>query len=255
MKKVLLLLLFCLFLITLPGCEQLLENQQDDNQGGVIEEQDNNQEEEQYPQEIAFWLENMREYFVAGDIILNGERYIVINWGEKRTAGYQLSIENIEETDDQFVVTVLFVEPDEEEKVAQMLTYPHAVRQLEDLEKDVNFIAEGDEEYIPQVVGQQPIKPFVAENNNIKILNFSSEEDRVSVDGLARVFEANVNYSFEDEEGNELQEGYITAAMAGPYWGSFAIDIVDPPDGASIFKVYSISMKDGTVENLIEFDI
>ncbi|MEJ6949495.1 LysM peptidoglycan-binding domain-containing protein [Natronospora cellulosivora (SeqCode)] len=86
---------------------------------------------------------------------------------------------------------------------------------------------------------------LVAENNNIKVLEFYQKNGLVYVTGVARVFEATVNYAFETETGEVLMEGFTTATTGGPEWGKYIFKSYIPAR-ANYLSVFHISAKDGS---------
>lgn len=75
----------------------------------------------------------------------------------------------------------------------------------------------------------------------------SEVENTVVVRGLARVFEATVQYEFDD--GHEiLDKGFTTASEGAPGWGEFeiVIDLENAANGAGTVILYEESAKDGS---------
>ncbi|MFC5653222.1 Gmad2 immunoglobulin-like domain-containing protein [Paenibacillus solisilvae] len=67
------------------------------------------------------------------------------------------------------------------------------------------------------------------------------------VKGKARVFEATLNYSFED--GHQvLAEGFTTASMGAPEWGDFSITVKfdKPTSPTGVLTIFEASAKDGS---------
>lgn len=72
--------------------------------------------------------------------------------------------------------------------------------------------------------------------------------------GKARVFEGNVNIRLVDSNGNILSETVVQATAGAPSWGDFEAIISykalkEPQNG--ILQVFSLSPKDGSVQNLV----
>jgi hypothetical protein len=72
---------------------------------------------------------------LIGDEYLHGKvkpadiqtaNFLILNLGEKRTGGYKIGVEKVEELPDKIVVTVKEFKP-EGEMVTQAITYPYAV--------------------------------------------------------------------------------------------------------------------------------
>lgn len=211
-------------------------------------------DKEDYPIEIRNWLKNMQPYFVAGKVDVGEKTFLIVNWGEKRTGGYNVNIDNIEEKKDEIVAEVKFAYPTG--PVSQVISYPYTISIIDraDKNKTARFQDIDEREYIPQIVGKQPTELFEKSSNNIKIMDAEPGQDKVTVSGIARVFEATVNYSFNNSNGEILQENYLTASSGAPDWGYFLIDTQDIPDNTTKLEIYSRSAKDGSQQDLISFD-
>ncbi|GEM_PF-3287940 len=73
------------------------------------------------------------------------EETITLDWGEKPTGGYQITIENLEIVDDVLVVDYSLVSPGEDDIVTQALTYPEDSAPLPDGDFEqvkLNLVAE-----------------------------------------------------------------------------------------------------------------
>lgn len=95
---------------------------------------------------------------------------------------------------------------------------------------------------------------IIAMNNNIKILGFEEKYGVVYISGVARIFEATVNYAFETREGEVLKEGFTTATIGAPEWGRFNIQDYKT-EGAQTIAVFSISAKDGSRQDEIKLEL
>ena len=253
MKKIVVFILFLAITFLLLACDVEEERQLppvEEENDVEIEQDDEEEQAEVFPQEVINWRRNMRKHFVAGVIDVEDGRYLIVNWGEKPSEGYQVEIEAINQINDLLEVDVLF----EITEGVEEITYPVTVEKVAKDDKDVEFIPHGDEEYIPRVIGEEPTTAFVAYSNNIKITEFSQEEG-VELSGLARVFEANLNYTFETEEREVLAEDFTTAAIAGPDWGEFSIEYDEIPENADYLVVFSISAKDGSRQDEVRLEL
>lgn len=67
--------------------------------------------------------------------LVDGKVYVVVTRGEKPTAGYDLIIEkmSLEKTDmgKNLIVSALFTEPNQEETVSRVITYPYVVAETD----------------------------------------------------------------------------------------------------------------------------
>ncbi|RZJ67297.1 MAG: protease complex subunit PrcB family protein [Flavobacterium sp.] len=69
--------------------------------------------------------ENLKRKIKPDDI--NSANFIILNMGEKRSGGYSIDVEKVEETADKIVVTVKETKPDEDSMTTQAITYPYAI--------------------------------------------------------------------------------------------------------------------------------
>ena len=109
--------------------------------------------------------------------------------------------------------------------------------------------SEGENQEV--AVGQvlQKYGEFVLENDAFRIYepDVDVPQGRLVVRGLARVFEATVQYEFED--GHYLfDQGFVTATEGAPGWGEFeiVIDIAELPSGRYMVILYEESAEDGS---------
>ncbi|MCK8828402.1 LysM peptidoglycan-binding domain-containing protein [Natroniella acetigena] len=125
-----------------------------------------------------------------------------------------------------------------------------------DLEEIVEYNGFTNPNYIlKDEVIRLPEEIFTARNRDIKVIEFESQDNELRVSGLARVFEAHVSYALETEDGQVLKEGGTTASIAGPHWGSFEIELIDIPSEADYLTVFSVSMKDGSRQSEMEYQL
>ncbi|NHM27503.1 spore gernimation protein [Desulfofundulus sp. TPOSR] len=77
------------------------------------------------------------------------------------------------------------------------------------------------------------------------------------VKGSARVYEGTVNARLLDSQGKVLVSAYTTATKAAPERGDFEmrLNFKPPQDGKGILEVYSISAKDGSIENKVTIPV
>ena len=106
-----------------------------------------------YPAPVTDWLEQVKPMFLAGHLESEGTEFVMVNWGEKPSAGYNVRIAEVSEEADRVVVKVDFTYPGD--AAAQVLTYPSAVEALEfdSAGREIVFEDLSDREYIPRVVG------------------------------------------------------------------------------------------------------
>lgn len=61
------------------------------------------------------------------DADLKNANFLILNMGEKKSGGYSIGIEKVEETDEKLIFTVKETEPKPGEMVTQNITYPYAI--------------------------------------------------------------------------------------------------------------------------------
>jgi len=99
------------------------------------------------------------------------------------------------------------------------------------------YLVPGEVIFLPKIIGK---------SNNIKLMEFEKKYGVIYVSGVARVFEATINYTIESASGRILKEGFTTALTGAPEWGRFEFRVVGIPKNAHTLSVFSISAKDGS---------
>ncbi|MHB8182508.1 MAG: Gmad2 immunoglobulin-like domain-containing protein [Candidatus Desulforudaceae bacterium] len=205
-----------------------------------------------YPESVMETLETLKAIHAGFAIVENGKTFVIVSYGEKPTAGYEVRIVDIKTEGERAVVTAELIEPDG--PAAMVLTYPYAVEVLDGAYSEVEFHEAGGE-YFPQIVGWVGPISTQERSNNIVVSAFAAAPDMVYATGIARVFEATVSYEVQDAAGNVLTEGYTTAASGGPDWGFFEVRVTHPPVGAAKLVVFQASAKDGSMTDAVELPI
>lgn len=79
-------------------------------------------------------------------------------------------------------------------------------------------------------------------------------ESPIQVTGIARAFEATVDWALFDADGAQLISGFVTASTAGPDWGDFTITIPYSVDSLQVgtLQVWETSAMDGSKLHLRE---
>jgi LysM repeat protein len=96
---------------------------------------------------------------------------------------------------------------------------------------------------------------IVEKNNNIKVMEFEKKYGVFYVSGIARIFEANVNYALETEAGKVLKEGFTMASIGAPKWGKYEFEVTGIPEKASYIAIFSISARDGSRQDEIRLKL
>jgi hypothetical protein len=86
---------------------------------------------------------------------------------------------------------------------------------------------------------------------------FAITPSPVFVSGVARVFEAVVNWELYDNDGLLLDDGFTMTAEGAPAWGSFVFDIPYTVDREQVgtLMMFEISARDGSRVDLSEHPI
>jgi hypothetical protein len=79
------------------------------------------------PNEIAMLQndEKLKNKIHTNDI--QTSNFIVLNMGEKTTAGYQIGVESVVETDKNIILTIKETVPEPDAMVSQVVTYPYCI--------------------------------------------------------------------------------------------------------------------------------
>ncbi|MTI68189.1 MAG: protease complex subunit PrcB family protein [Firmicutes bacterium] len=129
MKRVWILVLIVIIILGIIFIPRIFFNKGDDNLSFKI------LEENQIPEDIVNMLPKYQDKERALSCEVDEEIYVIVTRGEKRTAGYGVTIEKIEKvkTDDEveFIVYAKYKDPKPEEIVPQVITYPTVVAKLE----------------------------------------------------------------------------------------------------------------------------
>lgn len=131
-KIILAALIFTALLPVFAGCGEKVV-------GGPTEVNFQRVDEEELPGEVKSWLdENIVEY-TEKTLAHEGKLYILVAYGEKMTAGYTVEIEKIEKLDGEIIVHSSFQDPDPDDLVATVITYPYDLVVIEDQGLPVTF--------------------------------------------------------------------------------------------------------------------
>jgi hypothetical protein len=140
-KKSLALVIVLALLLLAAGCGEKMV-------GGPTEVSFQRVQEEELPEEVQSWLsENIMEYGEK-TFVLEDKLYILVAYGEKPTAGYSVEIDKVEKLDGKVVVYSSFQDPDPDDLVATVITYPYDLIVIEDQGLPVTFKISGTKLYL-----------------------------------------------------------------------------------------------------------
>ena len=79
------------------------------------------------PNEIAMLQndEKLKNKIHPNDV--QTSNFVVLNMGEKTTAGYKINVESVTETDKNIIITVKETVPEPNAVVSQVITYPYCI--------------------------------------------------------------------------------------------------------------------------------
>jgi hypothetical protein len=211
-------------------------------------------------EEIAAWVEYSRTSFMAQSRELNGTQYLLVTYGMKSSGGYSVDIVSTDVREDRVVVTVRFTKPAPGQNVTTAIEYPYALKEIPATGLEAEFVAKGAETYVPRLMGIGYLPPVAAESEGIKVLvpaPNATVERRFVVSGVANVYEGNIQYKLLDRQQTVLVSGIGTAAMGD--WQYFTIPIfIDESvrdEEPLVLQLYTLSVKDGAVQELIELPL
>ncbi len=262
--------------VVLIGCEQLPGTEGDNGEGEVeqisFDKGFYRPELDSLSERIDQWIEYSQVIPAVQETVIDGNRYLLITAGSKPTPGYGVQVQEIVSLDDTLEVRVVFTKPNEEDILAQVITFPFDIVILEDRDTPLTFVnVDNPDDYFMTLVGKETIdRPFVASNEWIHLFSPEANEvldGSINVSGVASVFEGTVNYellagaevtereivdadSGDTDSTNDravLDTGFMQAAMGS--WGYFEkqINIPEGFDGKQLtLVVYSESAKDGS---------
>ena len=212
-------------------------------------------------EQVKQWIEYSRTIPAVQETIIEGNRYLLITAGSKPTPGYGVQAEEVVPLDGVLEVRVVFTEPNEDDILPQVTTYPFDLVILEDSNTPLQFVNVNDPDfYFMTLYGKETIeRPFIASNEWIHLHSPVADqevEDSIYVSGMANVFEGTVNYELLADAETVIDAGYMQATMGS--WGYFEQQIRVPGDfnGERVtLAIYSESPKDGSKLFLIEIPL
>lgn len=209
---------------------------------------------------IEEWVEYSRDLFLAQVRLLDGKSHLLVTYGVKPTGGYNVKIREVVEQTEKIIVQVEFKKPAEDEMVSQSITRPYDLIEIDATDKPVEFVAQGDEEYISTLLGLDYLPPLVAQSDGIKIIAPTPHDvvsGRLWVKGVANVFEGNVLYRLFDSRGDVIDSGFTTAAMGD--WGYFELELLLPQAETGgeklLLELYTESAEDGSEQDKVRIDL
>lgn len=210
------------------------------------------------PQPVRDWAEQYKYLDVGTSMEYNGRVYLLYaNPTQQKNADVEIA--GITETDREIIVRVRDLPGS---NTGEDWRYPFALWSIRAVDKPIRFEKEGEIQWVSSIVGAPSnFKLFVGRDYvhmydsfpATNIILGTSEQNGI-VEGLARTFEATVNYRLVNSNGQLIKEDYVTAAAGMGDWGYFSIDISDYPQTA-IVEVFEYSAKDGSEINKVHYQL
>lgn len=204
------------------------------------------------PAEVQTAAEENKAKETALLVEAKGKYWLLLTRGLKPTGGYAVRVLDVYldvagNGISTLKVAYKYIDPDPNQFVTQVLTYPVEVVLLKGLtRKPDQMVFEQDGRVIPESNAGEVSRSFK--------ISTPQPGDAVTgplqVVGQARVFEAVFQVRLEDVNGNILSEQRVMASEGAPGWGDFNLDIPYPSaDGerTGMLRVFTYSPKDGSV--------
>lgn len=210
--------------------------------------------------EINEWIKHSQGLFLGQSREWEGTQYILVTYGMKESGGYEVEITDVEQTGDKILVTVHFKKPAPGQAVSEGITYPYELKEIPATGLSVEFLAAGEEIYVPVLAGLDYLRPIVVESSGIKVFAPSPGDvvaRTFTVEGIGNVYEGNIQYQLSDDKGRVIIRGFTTAAMGN--WKHFEIPMVldaSLPAGKElVVELFTQSPKDGSVQDQVVFNL
>lgn len=177
-------------------------------------------QDDDLPADVRRWVEEHQSEVGIFRRTSGKATYILVSWGERRTGGYSVKVEDVRAVGDgALVLAVELTDPRPGEEASQAVTHPHAV---------VSVTPAADYELLPVFRGTHFLQ-----NAAFEVMEpqpFTRVKDRIRVRGRARVFEATFQARVEDAKG-ELAQAVVQTSEGAPGWGEFDVELVlkEPP--------------------------
>lgn len=210
------------------------------------------------PQAVQELVNRSRDLELAQTITLGDQSYLVVSRGPQGTGGYGVDIEKVVEDKDEIVVTVKYTDPSPGTIVTLAITYPVVVAGMPKAEKPVRFVGLRDV-YVPQLRGLAHLEPLWSDGTpNLKILAPVVDNSKLTVRGVARVWEGALNWELLADGGSKVvDQGHLTTAAGAPDWGYFALPLpLRYAQGGNYFlRLFWLSPKDGSRCDVVEVSL
>jgi hypothetical protein len=96
-------------------------------------------DETELPPEVQAWIEERIEEQINTTLIHGDKQYILVARGMKPTAGYSIQISKVEKADGNIVVHTEIIDPNPDDMVAEVITYPYDITVIDYQDLPVRF--------------------------------------------------------------------------------------------------------------------
>ncbi len=220
-------------------------------------------------EEVRFWAEAYNRIFVGTSMTDDKYTYVLVSTGPAADPKQTVNILGIKEEDDAIYVEVdLASEVDDTLQPGEHYNYPFVLARIRKTALPVKFrSAVNPELWIPQVVGAPDgWLPFWGPEGTAAYSKAcpqivlgaippkpgagQAKPNALTVEGLARVFEATVEQDWL-ADGGPYGHSYTMAASGAPDWGFFRFELEIQYGRDLALRIYNTSAKDGSIENLV----
>jgi len=193
---------------------------------------------------------NSFKYIIkAGDTLYNISRIFKIDLDKLKGLNYNLNPNSLQ-IGDQVLVSInekldyyVVGTGDSIWDISQERNYPYRYIIAYNRIENPAYVVPGEVIFLPEIT---------VESKNIKVMEFEKKHGVIYISGVARVFEATINYALETKTGEVLNEGFTTALIGAPEWGKFEFRVIGIPDRAYYLTIFSVSARDGSRQDMVK---
>ena len=188
----------------------------------------------QLPQEVRTWVNAYHRIFVGTSKTSGRYTYILVSAGPSSDPQQSLSIVDIKEESDALVVEVDMTERSSPATDTSQMHYPYALARIRKTDKPIEYRSITNPDlWIPRAIGAPTgFLPQWADDINYSdpdpqiILGHvpgqaATDQPGQVIAGLARIFEATVEYDYLDEQGNPAGRNFVMASTGPPIGAIF----------------------------------
>jgi len=213
------------------------------------------------PADVRAWFDTYARIDVVTSATFGRYTYLLAAWGRQEDqSGPAITIDKVD-TSGETVVARVHYTPGVAANGA--VSYPFALVRFPATWKQVWFESP-DREYLPRAVGVPAGFHLLTSGGGVNVVYDNTTSPNILigtsaaqlapgtmlVEGIARVFEATVNYDVLSPNGTVLGTNNVMAASGGPDWGYFSINLPGREYTRGV-RVYWVSPKDGEKMDIV----